>query len=125
MKFPRSRLHPPHYLMQLSLQSVRLSVALRSTVGNFSKSMRVYMLLVPFLILALWPTPCIHQRSQNSWGSNAKDHDFFGSKVAISGDFAVVGAPAGNPYDAKVYFYKKTQSALDRARRLHPAKPRE
>ena len=48
--------------------------------------------------------------SKSPAGSNAKDHDLFGSKVAISGDFAVVGAPAGNPYDAKVYLYKKIQS---------------
>jgi hypothetical protein len=88
------------------LQSMQLSVALGSRVDKFSKSMRVYMLLVPFLILALWTNPGYSYPAR----SNAKDHGSFGSKVAISGDFAVVGAPAGNPYDAKVYLYKKTQS---------------
>jgi hypothetical protein len=93
------------------LQSMQLFVALGSTVDKFSKSMRVYMLLVPFLILALWTNPVYSlTKSKFPAGSNAEDHDFFGSKVAISGDFAVVGAPAGNPYDAKVYLYKKTQS---------------
>jgi FG-GAP repeat len=93
------------------LQSMQLSVVLESTVDKFSKSMRVCMLLVPFLILALWTNPVYSlTESKSPAGSNAKDHDFFGSKVAISGDFAVVGAPAGNPYDAKVYLYKKTQS---------------
>ena len=73
--------------------------------------MRVYMLLVPFLTLAFWTNPVsLLAESKFPAGSNAKDRGFFGSKVAISGDFAVVGAPAGNPYDAKVYFYKKTQS---------------
>jgi hypothetical protein len=90
------------------LQSMRLSVALGSTLDKFSKSMRVYMLLVPFLFLALWTNPL--DSLTDPAGSNAKDHDSFGSAVAISGDFAVVGAPASNPYDAKVHLYKKTQS---------------
>ena len=101
----------PHSITPASatlLQSMQLSVALGSTVDKFSKSMRVYMLLVPFLILALWTNP-VYSLTDPA-GSNAKDHDSFGSKVAISGDFALVGAPAGNPYDAKVYFYKKTPS---------------
>ena len=94
------------------LQSMQLTVALTSTVDKFSKSMRVYMLLVPFLTLAFWTNPVSSlAESKFPVESNAKEHGFFGSKVAISGDFAVVGAPAANPYDAKVYFYKKTQSA--------------
>jgi hypothetical protein len=36
------------------LQSMQLSVALKSLVDKFSKSTKVYMLLAPFLILALW-----------------------------------------------------------------------
>jgi FG-GAP repeat len=46
------------------------------------------MLLVPFLILTLWTNP--GYSLTDPVGSNAKDHDSFGSKVAISGDFAVV-----------------------------------
>jgi hypothetical protein len=93
------------------LQSMQLSVALGSTVDKFSKSMRVCMLLGAFLILSWWTNP-LYSLAESKFpaGNNAKDHDFFGSKVAISGDFAVVGAPAGNPHDAKVYLYKKTQS---------------
>jgi hypothetical protein len=101
----------PHSITPASatlLQSMQLSVALGSTLDKFSKSMRVYMLLVPFLILALWTNP-VYSFSDTA-GNNAKDHDSFGSEVAISGDFAVVGAPAGNPYDARVYFYKNTPS---------------
>jgi hypothetical protein len=104
----------PHSITPASaalLHSMQLSVALRSMVNKFSKSMRVCMLLVPFLTLGLWTNP-VYSLTESKFpaGSNAKDHDFFGSQVAISGDLAVVGAPAGNSYDAKVYFYKKTQS---------------
>jgi hypothetical protein len=70
--------------------------------------MRAYIVLVPFLILALWTNPV--SSLTDPTGSNAEDHGFFGSEVAISGDFAVVGAPAGNPCDAKVYFYKSAPS---------------
>ena len=105
MKAPRS-ITPASAAL---LRSMHLSVALGSTIDKFSKSMRVYMLLVPFLILALWTHPVYSL--MNPAGSKAKDPDSFGSKVAISSDFAVVGAPADNPYDAKVYLYKKTQSA--------------
>jgi hypothetical protein len=93
------------------LRSMQLSVPLGSTVDKFSKSMRVCMLLGPFLIPALWTNP-MYSLTESKFPpkTNTKDHEFFGSKVAISGGFAVVGAPAGNPYDAKVYLYKKTQS---------------
>jgi hypothetical protein len=70
--------------------------------------MRAYIVLIPFLILALW-TNSVSSLTDPT-GSNAEDHGFFGSEVAISGDFAVVGAPAGNPCDAKVYFYKSAPS---------------
>jgi len=78
-----------------------LSVALRS-------------LGIPFLLFALWTTPGYSSVNESKFpaGSNAKDRDFFGSKVAISGDWAVVGAPGEPGYsgDAKVYFYKRTPS---------------
>jgi FG-GAP repeat len=107
MKAPRSITRVSTVL----LQSMQLSVALRSTVDKFSKSIRVYMLLVPFFTLAFGTDPVSSlAESKFPLRSGAKDHGSFGSKVAISGDFAVVGAPAGNPDDAKVYFYKKTQS---------------
>jgi FG-GAP repeat len=105
MKAPRS-ITPASAAL---LHSMQLFVALRSTVNKFSK--RVCRLLVPFLILGLWINP-VHSLTESKFppGSNVKDHDFFGSQVATSGGLAVVGAPAGNPYDAKVYFYKQTQS---------------
>jgi hypothetical protein len=93
-------------------QSMQISVALTSTADKFSKSIRVCMLLVPLLTLAFWTNPVSSlAESKFSVRTGAKDQGFFGSKVAISGEFAVVGAPADNPHDAKVYFYKKTQSA--------------
>ena len=68
--------------------------------------------MVPFFILAFWINPVSPlAESQFPLGSSEKDQGFFNSRVAISGAFAVVGAPAGNPLDAKVYFYKNTQSA--------------
>jgi FG-GAP repeat len=107
MKTPRS-IAPASTAL---LQSMQLSVALTSPADKFSKSIRVYMLLVPFFTLVFWTNPVSSlAESKFPMRSGAKDHGFFGSKVAISGDFAVVGAPAGKPYEAKVYFYKKTQS---------------
>ena len=104
--------------------SMLLSVALRSAIDKFSKSVRVCVSLVPLLILAVWTSP-VYSLSESKFppGSNAKDHDFFGSEVAISGDFAVVGAPAepSDPYDAKVYFYKQTQSGwIEQAKFILP-----
>jgi hypothetical protein len=93
------------------LHSMQVSLALGSMANKFSKSMRVCMSLVAFFVLALCTKPAYSlTESKFPAASSTNDHDFFGSKVAISGDFAVVGAPAGNPYDAKVYLYKKTQS---------------
>jgi hypothetical protein len=107
MKIPRS-ITPESAVL---LHSTRVSLALSSTVNKFSKSMRVCMSLVAFLVLALCSKP-VYSLTESKFpaGSRTNDHEFFGSKVAISGDFAVVGAPAGNPYEAKVYFYKKTES---------------
>ena len=50
MKAPRS-ITPAFTAL---LRSTQLSVALKSMVDKFSKSMRVCMLLVPFLTLGLW-----------------------------------------------------------------------
>jgi hypothetical protein len=79
---------------------------------KFPKSIRGFVLLVLLLTLAFWTNPVFSlAESKFPARSRTKEIGLFGSKVAISGEFAVVGAPAGSPHDAKVYFYKRTQSA--------------
>jgi hypothetical protein len=54
-----------------------------------------------------------YQGGDNNWGevkkltaSDAEDRDFFGSSVAISGDYAIVGAPSKNGGGAAYIFYR-------------------
>ena len=57
MKAPRS-ITPAFAAL---LQSTQLSAALKSMVDKFSKSTKVYVLLAPFLILALWTVSSLLQ----------------------------------------------------------------
>ena len=75
-------------------QSMRLSVILRSTVDKFSKSMRVYMLLVPFLTLAFWTVSSLTE-SKFPAGS--------GNYAVVAGNDALV--PVVTPATTDIFFF--------------------
>src|SRR5262249_55629574 len=98
-----------------SIETLRVRVeALEQRVHRIERRWwRVIASLASFFILVFWTDPAYSlTESKFPAGSNAKNRDFFGSAVAVSGDFAVVGATAepGDPYNPKVYFYQRTQT---------------
>ena len=76
------------------LQSMQLSVALGSAVDKFSKSMRVCMLLVPFLTLALWTVSSLTE-SKFPAGS--------GNYAVVTGNDALV--PVVTPATTDIFFF--------------------
>ena len=90
MKAPRS-ITPAFTALR---QSMRLSVTLRSTVDKFSKSMRVYMLLVPFLTLAFWTVSSLKE-SKFPAGS--------GNYAIVAGNDALV--PVVTPATTDIFFF--------------------
>ena len=90
MKAPRS-ITPAFTALR---QSMQLSVALRSTVDKFSKSMRVYMLLVPFLTLAFWTVSSLTE-SKFPAGS--------GNYAVVTGNDALV--PVVTPATTDIFFF--------------------
>jgi putative Ca2+/H+ antiporter (TMEM165/GDT1 family) len=75
------------------LQSMQLSVALGSAVDKFSKSMRVCMLLVPFLTLALWTVSSLTESKFPAGSGN----------YAVAGNDALV--PVVTPATTDIFFF--------------------
>ena len=90
MKAPRS-ITPAFTALH---QSTQLSVALKSMVDKFSKSTKVYVLLAPFLILALWTLTSLTE-SKLPAGS--------GNYAVVAGNDALV--PVVTPATPDIFFF--------------------
>jgi hypothetical protein len=102
MKAPRS-ITPAFTALR---QSMRLSVALKSLVDKFSKSTKVYMLLVPLLILALWTVSSLTE-SKFPAGS--------GNYAVVTGNDALV--PVVTPATTDIFFFDDVSwTSTDRPR---------
>jgi hypothetical protein len=90
MKAPRS-ITPASAAL---LQSMRLSVSLKSLVDKFSKSTKIYMLLVPFLILAFWTVSSL---------TESKFPARSGNYAVVAGDDALT--PVVAPATTDIFFF--------------------
>jgi hypothetical protein len=90
MNAPRSITHASAALLQL----MQLSITRRSAIDKFSKSINIYMLLAPFLILALWTV--------SSW-MESKFPAESGNYAVVAGNDALV--PIVTPAKTDFFFF--------------------